>query len=270
MTGLKICLVGCGAMGAALLKGWLGSYLSLEKVVVIAPHRTTVDPFLQDHRVEYISHPKDLPFIPDVFVFAVKPQIMPDLVPLYEEHIQGALILSIAAGLSLDFYQKFSRGAVIRAMPNTPAQVFEGITGLVANDYTSQEQKDIAEGLLGCVGEVVWLHNDGLMDVVTALSGCGPAYYYLLTEVLTKVAEHHGLACDVAETLAKYTLIGAGAYLQESQKSPDVLRREVTSKGGMTEAAIEVLIDPAHGIQEIFDKAFESALKRAKDLRGEK
>lgn len=263
-------MVGCGAMGAALLKGWLGSYLFLEKVVVIAPQRSSVEPFMQDHRVEYINDPKDLPFKPDVFVFAVKPQIMAELVPFYKDHIQGALILSIAAGLSLDFYQHFSNGSVIRAMPNTPAQVFEGITGLVANDQTSQEQKDIAEGLMGCVGEVVWLHRDELMDLVTALSGCGPAYYYLLTEVLAKVAEHHGLACDVAEKLARQTLIGAGAYLQESRKSPDGLRREVTSKGGMTEAAMDILLDPAHGLEGIFNKAFESALRRAKDLRGEK
>ncbi len=267
---MKICLVGCGAMGSALLKGWLkvqNSSLSVDAITIITPHKESAEPFLSNSKVHWLSDPSALSYQPDVFIFAVKPQILPNLVPLYQDRIGSALILSIAAGLDLAFYNKqFPDHAVVRTMPNTPAQVFEGITGLVANAFVNNEQKSMAEKLMSSVGPTLWVEKDEWMDLVTALSGCGPAYFFTLTHVLARVAKDLGLPEDLAYQLARQTFIGSAAYLKESGKSSDQLALEVTSKGGMTEAALDVL-NAKGGLEELFEKALKAALDRGVDLR---
>lgn len=268
---MRICLVGCGAMGSALLKGWLAKLDSLESVRVVTPHESSVAPFLGDPRVSWA--PSDGPFgLPpmDVYVLAVKPQVIPDLVFTYEPIIQNHLLLSIAAGLDMGFYNShFPKAPVIRAMPNTPAQVFEGMTVMVGNERVTPEHRQIAEDLMACVGEYAWVSDDHLMDLVTAISGCGPAYYYAICETIANLAVEKGLPRPMAEVMARQTLIGAAAYLKASGKDPEILRHEVTSKGGLTESALEVLLG-AQGLHTLFDRAIDNALLRGIHLRGEK
>jgi len=265
---MKICLVGCGAMGSALLKGWLQAQQKLTTVTVITPHRETVEPFLTDPRVLWAPDPRALSFQPDAFIFAVKPQVLPSLVPVYKNCIKSSLILSIAAGLDLAFFERHFPGhAIVRAMPNTPAQVFEGVTGLVGNSLVSEAQRALALSLMESVGPAHWIEKDEWMDLVTALSGCGPAYFFTLTDVLARVARELGLPANLAEQLARQTFIGSAAYLKNSGRDPATLAHEVTSKGGMTEAALDVL-RAEDGLEALFGRALRAALLRGKELRG--
>tara|TARA_R110002095_G_scaffold66488_6_gene56425 strand:- start:3664 stop:4485 length:822 start_codon:yes stop_codon:yes gene_type:complete len=273
MTGpLSLTLVGCGAMGGALLKGWLDAKDLFSKVTVITPEKQTVDPFLENypHVVTYLESPAQLSTLSDVLILGVKPQIMPQVIRDYVAHAtQDTLIMSIAAGLDLSFYEKAlgDNKQVVRIMPNTPATISQAMSGLLANDKLSPLNKKRATAIMEAVGHVVWVESDEKLDRLTAISGCGPAYVFSLVEALEKAAEHLGFTKDDATLLARETVIGSAQYLSQSpDKSATDLRIQVTSPGGMTEAGLKILQDNDR-LNTLMEDVTQAAFNHAEALK---
>jgi pyrroline-5-carboxylate reductase len=275
-------LVGAGKMGSALLKGWLDCGLDPEAVVAIDPAPPEDSRrFLAEAGIAPLAAPPlnvaaagVAPIVPPpagaaarVIVVAVKPQtiatVLPGLRPLLGD---DTLTVSIAAGTTLG---KLAAGlgdtAIVRAMPNTPAQVGRGITGLVANRRVDRRQHALAEELLTAVGEVVWVADEGMIDAVTAVSGSGPAYVFLLAECLAEAAVAVGLPRDVAERLARATVTGSAELLHQSELAPAKLRENVTSPHGTTAAALDVLMS-AEGMAALIKSAVTAAKRRSEEL----
>jgi pyrroline-5-carboxylate reductase len=205
----------------------------------------------------------------DVVLLAIKPQTMPDVLHELAGHVRpGQLLLSIAAGTTISTIQEHlgSELAIVRCMPNTPALIGHGITGMTAGSHCSVLQRAIAEEIMSAAGEVVWLEDETLMDAVTAVSGTGPAYFFLLTEVLAVAARELGLPPAVADRLAAITCFGAGAMVASSPDEAEELRRRVTSPGGTTEAAMAVL--ESGGFRQLMIRAAEAARDRSRELSG--
>lgn len=263
----KILLVGCGNMGSALLRGWLAEGVDPRQLLVIDSQNEA----LERARKLGVNASSSLPVDavqPDIVVFAVKPQQIDALVPQFAELAgAGALVLSVAAGKPIADFERLLGGApmVVRAMPNTPAAIGQGITALAANSAVGAEQRALCEHLLSAVGDVVWLDDESLMDAVTAISGSGPAYVFLLIETLAAAAEKEGLAEDLARKLATATVAGAGAYAAQSSAEPGRLREQVTSPGGTTQAALEILMGD-EGLQALIAKAVQAAARRSREL----
>ena len=264
----RILLVGCGNMGAALLRGWLAQGIAASRICVIdteAAARAVAD------ELGVASLPKlQSSVAADVIVFAVKPQQLDATLADYRALTGGdAAVLSIAAGKTIgDFEAVLGRStAIVRAMPNTPAAIGRGISAVVANAAASAAQRDCAEALLHAVGDVVWLSDERLMDAVTAVSGSGPAYVFLLIEALIAAGKRQGLEPALARQLAQATVAGAGAYAAGSPLDPAELRKQVTSPGGTTQAALAVLMAEG-GIEELIDAAVAAATARSRELAG--
>lgn len=268
----SLMLVGCGAMGSALLRGWLlGPKRPLfSSMTVITPRQESVAPFvsLSSHPLQWAAHPSAVDITPDLVFFAVKPQILPSIVQDYTKvTAHASLIMTSAAGLSLAFYDEaFPTTPIVRTMPNMPAAVGAGITGLYASPSVSAPLKKVAEQLLQAVGKTVWLHSDEEMDKITALSGCGPAYLFSLVEALEKAGTLLGFDAETASLLARQTIIGSAASLAQSSKTAAELRHQVTSPGGMTEAGLAVLQEN-HQFESFFEKAIQASLNRATSLK---
>jgi pyrroline-5-carboxylate reductase len=181
---------------------------------------------------------------PEAIILAVKPQMMPETAPAYAQLARNALVISIAAGTLIDSLSRWldAPKAIVRAMPNLPAAIGKGIAGAYATPATTPAQRKLAERLLKATGDVVWVDGEELINAVTAVSGSGPAYVFLLAEAMAAAGERIGLAPDVAATLARKTIEGAGALLASNTTPPEDMRRAVTSPGGTTEAALKVLI----------------------------
>lgn len=206
----------------------------------------------------------------DVVLLAIKPQIMSVVLDELAGHVQpDQLVLSIAAGVTMDSIEARlgSSQAVVRCMPNTPALIGHGITGMTAGRHCSARQRALAEQILSAASEVIWLEDEGLMDAVTAVSGTGPAYYFLLTEALAAAARELGLPAATAERLAAITCFGAGAMVASSPDEAERLRLRVTSPGGTTEAAMAVLEDGA--FRELMSRAVRAARDRSRELSGQ-
>jgi pyrroline-5-carboxylate reductase len=272
-----ILLVGAGRMGGALLKGWLAQGIAPDHIFVQEPSLSgDVAALIRDAGIG-TGTPPVLPGAPAVMLLAVKPQAMDDVLPLLGS-LAGpdTLVISIAAGTTVaSIARHFASGAaIVRAMPNTPAAIGRGITALYANSFVSPEQRDACAALLGAVGETVWIEGEAQMDAVTALSGSGPAYVFLLAECMAKAGEAAGLAPDLAARLARATVAGAGELLHRSDLDPAELRRNVTSPGGTTAAALGVLMDDAQSgaagpLDELLRAAVEAAARRSGELSGE-
>jgi len=260
-------LVGCGNMGSALLRGWLAEGVDARQLHVIDGQ----DGVIEQARSLGIEASSSLAADitqPDVIVFAVKPQQIDTLVPQFADlAARGAVVLSVAAGKPIAAYERLLGGApmIVRAMPNTPAAIGRGITALVASSSVGAEQKVLCERLLSAVGDVVWLDDESLMDAVTAISGSGPAYVFLLIETLAAAAQKEGLTADLARKLATATVAGAGAYAAQSPIEPGRLREQVTSPGGTTQAALEVLMGEG-GLETLVRKAVRAAATRSREL----
>ena len=257
-------------MGAALLAGWLDRGLDPVSVVIQEPNLagSALD-LVQRHGIKTVDSLAPLTAPPAVIVVAVKPQVMEDVFPaLAKVAGRETVVISIAAGKTLASFERHlpPRTAVVRAMPNTPAAIGRGITGAVANAHTTAAQKEICESLLGAVGEVVWIPDESLIDAVTAVSGSGPAYVFLLAEALAEAGIAAGLDEATAKQLARATLSGAGELLNQSESDPATLRRNVTSPGGTTAAALEVLMRDGDGLKELMTKAVLAAQKRGREL----
>ncbi|MFT5540635.1 MAG: pyrroline-5-carboxylate reductase [Alphaproteobacteria bacterium] len=262
-------LVGCGRMGGALLKGCLDqAVVTAADVTVIEPNDAArADAAKLGVRVAADAH--SIATAPDCLLIAVKPQALDAVLPGYQSFVGGSVFLSIAAGRTTD---SFTRGlgaaaAVIRAMPNTPAQVGRGITALYANAQVSPAQKARADALMGAVGDVVWLEDEAQMDAVTAVSGSGPAYIFHVIEALAAAARAAGLPGPMAEQLARATVTGAAELAYRSEETAEALRRQVTSPGGTTEAALKVLMADK-GLTELMTRAVKAAAERSRELAG--
>ncbi len=262
-------LVGAGKMGAALLRGWLDGGLDRKSVVV-------VDPAPPPDSAVFLAAAgiREKPVPPEgikakVIVVAVKPQIIGTILPGLRGLVgRGTVTLSIAAGTTLaNLAAGIGEGAIVRSIPNTPAQVGRGITAAIANDRVSKAGRALTTRLLEAVGEVVWVDKESLIDSVTAVSGSGPAYVFWLTECLAEAAVAAGLDKDSAAKLARATVTGAGELLYQSDLSADQLRKNVTSPKGTTEAALKVLM-ARNGLAPLMKKAVAAAKKRSKELSG--
>lgn len=269
---LSLVLAGCGKMGSALLEGWLDRGIERDAVRVVEPDGKTAAAVRDRHGVSVVGAAVDLPagLRPDVVVLAVKPQTMDEALPGVRRFAdEGALFLSIAAGKTIAYFQsRLGAGArIVRSMPNTPAAVRRGITVAVANAAAGAEGERLAHGLLEAVGEVAWVDDESLLDAVTALSGGGPAYVFLLVEALAQAGAAAGLPTALAARLARATVAGAGELLHRSAEAPEVLRRNVTSPGGTTQAALQVLMGEG-GWQPLIDRAVAAAAARSRELAG--
>jgi pyrroline-5-carboxylate reductase len=260
-------LVGCGKMGGAMLEGWLARGLAAADVVVAEP----IDALRpRTAGVRAVASTSDVAKKPEIVVLAVKPQsmdgVLPDLKRFADE---GAVFLSIAAGKTLKYFASHlgSTAKVVRSMPNTPAAVRQGITVATAARGVSEAEKKRCHQLLEAVGQVVWVDDEALMDPVTALSGSGPAYVFLLVEAMAAAGAKLGLTPDMAMQLARATVAGSGELLKQSSEPASQLRVNVTSPGGTTAEALKVLM-AADGIQPVFDKALAAASRRSKELAG--
>jgi pyrroline-5-carboxylate reductase len=265
----RILLVGCGKMGGALLAGWLEQGISPSDAIVVDPHYDTKsDP----DGVRSVASPEEIPadFAPDVVLLAVKPQIMNQAAPAYRRFAGSAVFLSIAAGRTIASLEAVlgSGAAIVRAMPNTPAAVGRGATGLLANRNVSPAQRATCDHLVTAVGKAVWVAHENQLDAVTALSGSGPAYVFLLVEALTAAGENLGLPAETAAILARETVTGSGELLHQSSLPAAALRENVTSPNGTTYAALQVLMKPEGGLSELMRKATEAACRRAEELAG--
>ncbi|RMD93050.1 MAG: pyrroline-5-carboxylate reductase [Alphaproteobacteria bacterium] len=260
-------LLGCGKMGSAMLAGWLRQGLPAEAVWVIEPRPSD---WLKGLAGVHLNVP--LPQAPAVAVVAVKPQMMGEALPQLAGLGGGAtLVISIAAGTPIARFEEVLGAAtpIVRAMPNTPAAIGRGITALMGNAAAGEAHMALAEALLSAVGETVRLESEAQMDAVTAVSGSGPAYVFLLIEAMAAAGEAEGLAPHLAMRLAKATVAGAGALATvEGAEPPDQLRVNVTSPGGTTAAALEVLMDPDSGLVPLMRRAIHAAAERSRELAG--
>ena len=265
---LKVALVGCGAMGSALLKGWLtlsDSRERFEKFWVIAPHREKVEPFLKDARVQWLSSPEGLSHIPDIILFAVKPYILADVLPAYKSF--NSFFISVATGKSLDFYQQILSSSLpfVRAMPNTPVVIHQGVIGLFTTGQLTKDQNALIDMCLGALGFCLWVKSDDDLDKLTAISGSGPAYVFAMIEAMAASAESLGFDKKTSLSLALSTFMGAATYAHQSKDSPTILRERVTSPQGTTAEALKVF--ERDGLGTMMDEAVKAAYHRAKELR---
>jgi pyrroline-5-carboxylate reductase len=260
-------LVGCGKMGGALLRGWHAAGVARRYIVVEPqplPAALAALPGIEQLRdAAGIS----AGLRPDATVLAVKPQTLGDLLPAYRAIGADGLTLSIAAGKTLTYFaRQLGEGRpLVRAMPNTPAAIGRGISVACANKFVSTGQRDLAQRLLAAAGEVCWVEDEALMDAVTAVSGSGPAYLFLLVECLAAAGVAAGLPADLAARLALATMAGAGELARQAPESAAQLRENVTSPGGTTRAALDVLMAP-DGLAPLLQRAVLAATARSRQL----
>ena len=268
--GGPVLLLGAGKIGSALLEGWLARGLDPRSVFVI-------DPALPDGPLEKLKargvtvapQPGALSD-PAAIVAAVKPQTAEAALPAAAAFAgPSTVVVSVMAGATLATLSRaFAEGtAIVRAMPNTPAAVGRGVTGVFAPETVSERQRGVAQKLLEAAGDVVWVAEEPLIDAVTGVSGSGPAYVFLLVEEMAKAGVAAGLPADVAEILARKTVEGAGELLRRSPETPEILRRNVTSPNGTTAAALEVLM-AGDGLGPLVERAVAAATRRARELAG--
>jgi pyrroline-5-carboxylate reductase len=262
ITG-TIALAGAGKMGGAMLTGWLAGGLDSKRVVVIEPAPSADIAALAANGVQL--NPTNLGAL-ETLVIAVKPQSFREAGAALKSHVApSTLVVSIMAGATIKSLQEVCGGAVVRAMPNTPAAIGRGITVAVAAQSVSAAQRATADALLRATGSVEWVDDEDLMDAVTAVSGSGPAYIFLLAEELARAGIAAGLPEGLATKLARETVAGSGELLHRSDLSSAVLRQNVTSPGGTTAAALEVLMGK-DGLQQLMIRAIAAATARSKEL----
>lgn len=256
-------LLGCGKMGSAMLAGWLEGGLPATSVWVLDPHPSD---WLQGTGVHINT---DLPDNPALVLVAVKPQMMGAALPKLQALGNGeTLFVSVAAGTPIASFEAMlgADTPIVRAMPNTPAAIGQGITALIGNAKTSDANLAMTEDLLSAIGQTVRLDSEAQMDAVTGVSGSGPAYVFHLIETLAAAGEAQGLPAALAMQLAKATVAGAGALAASSDDSPSQLRVNVTSPNGTTQAALEVLMQEQGGFPDLLKQAVAAATIRSEEL----
>jgi pyrroline-5-carboxylate reductase len=260
-----IVLAGAGKMGGAMLSGWLAQGLDANHVGVIEPHPSDDIRALAAKGIRLNPSPKEIGAAATLVV-ALKPQMFREAGLMLKSFTGPAtLVVSIMAGATIASIEQVCGGMVVRAMPNTPAAIGRGITVAVAANRVSAAQRAIADALLRATGSVEWIDDEGLMDAVTAVSGSGPAYIFLLAEELARAGVEAGLPLALATRLARETVAGSGELLRRSELASATLRQNVTSPGGTTAAALEVLMGK-DGMQSLLTRAVAAATRRSKEL----
>jgi pyrroline-5-carboxylate reductase len=260
-------LVGCGKMGSALLRGWITAKAA-SRIMVIEPEGPPTG-LAGLAGVSWHRSPEELPgdAAPDAVILAVKPQVIDAILPDYSRWSKPqTLFVSIVAGKTIaGMIRHLGPAALIRTMPNTPAAIGRGITVACANPRVTPEQRRLCDRLLAAAGESAWVEDEALLDAVTAVSGSGPAYVFLLIEALAEAAEASGLPPGLALRLARATVAGSGELARLSDESPARLRENVTSPGGTTRAALDVLM-AKDGLAPLIKRAVAAAAARSREL----
>lgn len=265
---VEITFIGGGNMARSLVGGLLARGSAPACIHVAEPHAPLRDALARDFSVDVHADNADAALRSAVWVFATKPQVLRGvaeaLAPIAQ--LQRPLVISIAAGVSSTQLERWLGGdlAVVRAMPNTPALLGAGATGLFANSRVDAAQHALAETLMAATGLTAWIANESHMDAVTGLSGSGPAYVFLLAEAMQAAGEAQGLDADTSRTLALQTILGAARMLTESGEPAAVLRQRVTSPGGTTQAALDAF--EAGGFRELVEAAIAAATRRGAEL----
>ena len=265
---LNISFIGGGNMAHSLIHGLIDNGADVSRIKIGEPNHSRRKELSKSFKVEI--HEDNLSSIKnsEIIVLAVKPHIVETVITDLTEKISHSktLVLSIAAGITIQNIESWSRPdiPIIRAMPNTPSLVKAGITALCANSYVTLNQKKKAESIMSAGGTVLWLEDEKLMNIITAISGSGPAYFFYFMESLVQAAILEGIDEKLAKKLVLETTIGAAQLASETQESLSILREKVTSRGGTTEAAIEVF--EAYDVNEVIKKAVSAARIRAKNL----
>jgi pyrroline-5-carboxylate reductase len=263
-----VLLVGCGKMGGAMLAGWVER--GLPACVAVEPYAKGPIPGAPGG-VTVVATPDAIPagFAPAAVVLAIKPQEAAATLPLYARFAGSAVFVSIMAGRTLAGMGALlgPEAAIVRAMPNTPAAVRQGFTVACAGAGVSAAQRGLADALLGATGEVAWVEDEGLIDSVTAVSGGGPAYVFLLAELLEAAAIEQGIPADLARRMARATVAGSGALLAASTEDAAQLRKNVTSPKGTTERALAVLMESS-AWPDAVSRAIAAATARSRELAG--
>jgi pyrroline-5-carboxylate reductase len=258
-----IVLLGCGKMGSAMLGGWLDQGIDPKNIWIIEPNPSE---WLKSLDIQLNA---TLPERAALALIAVKPQMMHQALPRLASYASGATIfLSVAAGISIDVYESIlgKDVTVVRAMPNTPAAIGQGITALIGNHATGADALQICQELLGAVGQTIRLETEAQMDAVTGVSGSGPAYVFFMIDALAAAGQAQGLPMDLAMQLAKATVSGAGALAAQSHETPEQLRINVTSPNGTTQAGLKVLMHPQDGLRPLITETVAKAAGRSREL----
>jgi pyrroline-5-carboxylate reductase len=267
MSAGTVILAGCGQMGSAMLRGWLKSGAAA-RFVIVEPggisEELSSSPLVAVHRS---STELGDALAPDAIVFAVKPQMIGDVVPAYRRFVRpGTVFMSIAAGTTIaNLAGNLGDAAIVRVMPNTPAAIGRAISVACANPRVTPAQRQLCDALLAAIGESTWVEDEGLLDAVTAVSGSGPAYVFLLIETLAEAGAQAGLPPELALHLAQATVAGAGELARVSPETPARLRENVTSPGGTTRAALDVLM-ASDGLAALMTRAVAAATARSREL----
>lgn len=268
MNNQKIGFIGAGNMARSLIGGLIASGVKNAQLFAADPNEETRKSLSQDFSIQTYADNQELIDASDVIIFAVKPQALKTVVTNINVKT-SSLYITVAAGIQCKSLENWlgSGIAIVRAMPNTPALVLSGATGLYANKHVSETQKEMAESILRAVGLTVWVKDEKQMNAVTALSGSGPAYFFMVMEAMEKAGEELGLPADTARLLAIQTGFGAAKLALENEGDPATLRKQVTSPGGTTEQAINTFQEL--GLTDIFSKAMRAACERAEQLAEE-
>lgn len=268
MQDSRIVIIGCGNMGSALIGGLIASGFQEKNISATDINAEKRSAVATRYNVSILKNNCTVVTNADVVVLAVKPQSIKGTLQLLNPvlSVQRPLLISIAAGIKIIQLADWTAEnmAIVRAMPNMPVLLQAGATVLFANQHTTVLQRALAESVMGSVGLVLWLDDEMLMDVATALSGSGPAYYFLIMEVMEKAAIDLGLSQEQARKLTLQTAFGATKMALQTDQTAESLRKQVTSKGGTTEQALNVLI--AGDIEKLFKKALKAAQKRSAEL----
>ncbi len=266
---MKISFIGGGNMGEAILSAVIGKRLAVSKDVTVSDIKSERLDYLKNkYSINVTTNNADAIPGRDVVLFSIKPQTVPEVLPQLKNKLKnGQLVISIIAGTRIAMLRNgLNHSQIIRTMPNTPAQVGEGITGWVATPEVTQAQKDTAKSILGGMGKEIYFPDEKYLDMVTAVSGSGPAYVFLFMEALESAAERIGLPKDAAKALVFQTVLGSTIFAGKSEKSLTDLRRMVTSPGGTTAEALARF--EKGGFNELVYEAVLAAFNKSKSLGG--
>lgn len=271
MVPCKLAFIGGGNMARSLIGGLIASNIAAEQIHVADQNVATLESLTQRYPVQTFTSNREAIQDADVIILAVKPQQLQDVIrEISTDTQENQLFISIAAGIRVDDIHRWldkPRASIVRAMPNTPALVEAGATALFANEHVTHQQHELAESILRACGVAIWLTDEKHMDAVTALSGSGPAYFFLVMEAMENAAVELGLPPETARLLCLETAFGAAKMALESGESASTLRQQVTSPGGTTERAIHELEDG--GLHGLFENALVAAALRARELANE-
>lgn len=270
LTGLKIGIIGAGNMGQALIRGLVEKSVYPQNIAIFDVDKKKMDAVRKDARVRLAKSARQCASLSDVLILAVKPQTLAPVIEDVASVVErDTLVISIAAGVSLATLESAFKKPVflIRVMPNMPALVGSGMSAFSLGRHAGPRHRKIAEAILSSFGEIAMV-PEKLLDLVTAVSGSGPAYFFLLSQKLIESAYEMGMKVDVAKKLVYQTAMGSGRVMAESGDDPETLIERVASKGGTTEAALKVF--QKQGLGKIVQDAVKAAYKRSKELRGGK